>query len=399
MEIILTILLIYIRIIKKKVMYSQVGNMIKNILIMNTGTGWGGLEAWFYKTAAALQKRNYNIFILAQSDSEFYNKSIEQGFNVTGIEHIGDGTFLNPFRIHFLVNYLKNNSIDAMFLAQSSHFKYGSIAGKIAGTEKIIYRRAIAKPIKNKFYNRLFLKYFITDFMSISKITRDMNLKDIPEGVLDKSKQKLVYKGVKKDNFLNPELKSDIRREYKIKDNELILVNIGRLCRQKAQQYLIEALPKILKKHQNFKVLFVGKLGGKENEYLELAKELGIEDKIIFTGFRNDIPSILKQADFMVHTAIYEGGSPWVILEAMMAGLPIVSTEAITIPEFVQDGVNGYIAENRNPDDIAAKVIKMIENKERAKLGQESAKIAADKYTFKKMIDNIEEKIFDQKLN
>jgi glycosyltransferase involved in cell wall biosynthesis len=373
--------------------------MIKNILIMNTGTGWGGLEAWFYKTAAALQKRNYNIFILAQSDSEFYNKSIEQGFNVTGIEHIGDGTFLNPFRIYFLVNYLKNNSIDAMFLAQSSHFKYGSIAGKIAGTEKIIYRRAIAKPIKNKFYNRLFLKYFITDFMSISKITRDMNLKDIPEGVLDKSKQKLVYKGVKKDNFLNPELKSDIRREYKIKDNELILVNIGRLCRQKAQQYLIEALPKILKKHQNFKVLFVGKLGGKENEYLELAKELGIEDKIIFTGFRNDIPSILKQADFMVHTAIYEGGSPWVILEAMMAGLPIVSTEAITIPEFVQDGVNGYIAENKNPDDIAAKVIKMIENKERAKLGQESAKIAADKYTFKKMIDNIEEKIFEQKLN
>jgi glycosyltransferase involved in cell wall biosynthesis len=101
----------------------------------------------------------------------------------------------------------------------------------------------------------------------------------------------------------------------------------------------------------------------------------------------------------MVHTAIYEGGSPWVILEAMMAGLPIVSTEAITIPEFVQDGVNGYIAENKNPDDIAAKVIKMIENKERAKLGQESAKIAADKYTFKKMIDNIEEKIFEQKLN
>ena len=80
---------------------------------MNTGTGWGGLEAWFYKTAAALQKRNYNIFILAQSDSEFYNKSIEQGFNVTGIEHIGDGTFLNPFRIHFLVNYCLLYTSDA----------------------------------------------------------------------------------------------------------------------------------------------------------------------------------------------------------------------------------------------------------------------------------------------
>ena len=146
---------------------------------MNTGTGWGGLEAWFYKTAVALQQQNYNIFILAQKDSEFYNKSIEQGFKVTGIEHIGDGTFLNPVRISFLVNNLNKKNIEAMFLAQSSHFKYGSVAGKLAGTEKIIYRRAIAKPIKNKFYNRLFLKYFITDFMSISKITRDMNLKNI----------------------------------------------------------------------------------------------------------------------------------------------------------------------------------------------------------------------------
>lgn len=372
---------------------------MKNILIMNTGTGWGGLEAWFYKTAAALQQRNYNIFILAQNNSEFYKKSAEQGFNVTGIEHIGDGTFLNPARINFLVKYLKRNDIDAMFLAQSSHFKYGSIAGKLAGTEKIIYRRAIAKPIKNKFYNRLFLKYFITDFMSISEITRDMNLRDIPEGVLDKSKEKLVYKGVKKDNFLDPEIKSDLREKFEIKDDELILVNIGRMCRQKAQQYLIEALPKVIEKHQKIKVLFVGKLGGKENKYKKLAEEYGVEDNIIFTGFRKDIPSILKQADFMVHTAIYEGGSPWVILEAMMAGLPIVSTEAITIPEFVQDGVNGYIAENKNPEDIADKVIKMIENEDRSKLGQKSAEIAAEKYTFEKMIDNIEEKIFNKRLN
>ncbi len=369
--------------------------MIKNILIMNTGTGWGGLEAWFYKTAVALQQRDYNIFILAQYDSEFYNKSIEQGFKVTGIDHIGDGTFLNPVRISFLVNYLKNNNIDAMFLAQSSHFKYGSVAGKLAGIKKIIYRRAIAKPIKNKFYNRLFLKYCITDFMSISKITRDMNLKYIPEGVLKKTKQKLVYKGVEKDNFLNPEIKYDLREEFNIKENDLILINIGRMCRQKAQQYLIEALPKITKQHQNFKILFIGKLGGKDEEYKKLAEELEVLENIIFTGFRKDIPSILKQADFMVHTAIYEGGSPWVILEAMMAGLPIVSTAAITIPEFVQDEVNGYIAENRNPDDIADKVIKMIENKERTKLGQKSAEIAADKYTFKKMIDNIEEKIFE----
>lgn len=361
---------------------------------MNTGTGWGGVEKWHYKTASALQKREYDIFILGIKDEMFYNKCKDAGLKVDSIDHIGDVTFVNPFRLYWLVRYLKKNMIDAIFLCQSSHFKYGSLAAKLAGVETIVYRRALAKPIKNKFYNRWLLKYCVTDFMSISKVTRDKNLKNIPTDYLSKEKLKLIYKGVKKDKFIDPEITSDLREEFNIKDDELIIGNVGRLCRQKAQQYLIEALPQVLKEFEKFKVLLVG--SGKKGEvFKDRVKELGLEDKVIFTGFREDIPSILKQLDFMVHTAIYEGGAPWVILEAMMAGVPIVTTEATTISEFVIDGENGYLAENKNSTDIAEKILKMIKHPEREKLGQQGAEIAKKKFSFQKMIDEIEEKILN----
>jgi len=363
----------------------------KNILFINSGSGWGGVEGWHYKTAIELQNRGYNVFILAVKDKPFYKKCREVGLIVGEIKHIKNGTFMNPYRVFWLVKYLKKRKIDAIFFCQSSHFKYVSVAAKIAKINKVIYRRALAKPINNRFYNRLFLKYCVTDLMFISKITRTESLKEISSDYLSKEKMKLIYNGVKVKDFFNPNIKTDIRREFNIKEDELIIGNIGRLCRQKAQHYLIEALPQVLKEFNNIKVLLVGS-GGKENLFRERIKELKIKDKVIFAGFRQDIPSILKQIDFMVHTAIYEG-CPWVILEGMMSGVPIVATDSTSLPEFIVDGETGYLAENKNPDDIAQKIIKMINNQDRDKMGRRASEMAQNEFSFKKMIDDIEEKI------
>lgn len=365
--------------------------MNKNVLFMNTGVGWGGVEGWNFKTASALKERGYNIFVIAAHNKKFYKKCKQKGFKVEGVKPISKKTWLNPFAIYKLVKYLKNNEINTLFFCQSSHFKLGSIAAKIAGTKKVVYRRALANPINDRFYNRFLLKNCVTDFMAISKMTRGISLKDLSDNTIDEEKIKLIYNGVKVDKFVDFDNPSSIRKEYNIGDNEILIGNVGRLCRQKAQQYLVEALPLVIKEFDNFKVLIVGK-GYKKNELKNLVEKYNLEDKVIFTGFRNDIPNILNQLDFMVHTAIYEG-CPWVILEAMMAGTPIISTDSTSLSEFIEDGVNGYLAENKNPNDIAKKILKIIKNKNRKELGKQGQKIALEKFTFEKMIDGIEHKI------
>lgn len=365
--------------------------MKKRIVFLNTGTGWGGVEGWHYKTATFLKNRGYKIFVLAVEGTPFYNKCQKVGIKVERIKRIRNSTSLNPIRQYWLIKFLKNNKIDAIFFCQSSHFKYASIAARLAGIKKIIYRRALAKPINNTFYNRFLLKKCITHFMAISKVTRDTSISKIPKQCLPEEKIKLIYNGVDLNKFINPEITNDIRAEYQIDSDSLVIANIGRLTRQKGQQYFIESLPKVLNNYPDTYVLMIGR-GGKEELLKERVKELSLQDKVIFTGFREDIPSILKQIDFLVHTAIYEG-CPWIILEAMAAGVPIVATNGSTLPEFIEDGENGYLAEDKNPADIANKIIQMVKNEDRSRMGKIGQETAIKKYSFKNMIDNIEKEI------
>lgn len=360
---------------------------MKNILFINTGIIWGGVEGWNYKTAKALDKRGYNIFILAKDNTPFSKKCKEANLNVDTIKKINSSTFINLYRVHKLKKYLINNKIDVMFFCQSSHFKFASLAGYFAGVNKIIYRRALAKPINNHFYNRLALKKFVTDFMAISKTTLNKSLEKIPDDIISENKIKLIYNGVNSNKFVNPEIKSNLRKEFNIDEDDILIANIGRLGRQKAQQELIFAVSELEKKYEKFKVLIIG-TGDQHQKYKDLVNTLNLQDKIIFTGFREDIPSILNQIDFIAHSALYEG-CPWIILETMAAAKPIVSVDIPSVRELVIEGKTGYLAE-RNKKQFANILLKMIENKEREKMGECGQKIYKKNYTFSKMINNIE---------
>ncbi|SDH51639.1 glycosyltransferase [Halanaerobium congolense] len=364
--------------------------MTNNILFINTGVIWGGVEGWNYKTAKALDKRGYNIFILAKSETPFSKKCKKANLQVNTIKEINSSSFFNLFRVNKLKKYLIKNKIDVMFFCQSSHFKFASLAGYLANVDRIIYRRALAKPINNHFYNRLALKKFVTDFMAISKTTLNKSLEKLPNDLISDSKIKLIYNGVNYDKFVNPKVKNDLRKEYDIDQEDILIANIGRLERQKAQQDLINAINELNKNYKKFKVLFVG-TGDKAQEYKNLVKELNLEDKIIFTGFREDVPSILKQVDFVAHSAIYEG-CPWIVLETMAAAKPIVAVDIPSVRELVIDGETGILSE-RNTTKFANTLLKMIQNKEKEKMGEYAQKIYKKNYTFNKMIDNIEKRI------
>jgi len=363
--------------------------MTNNILFINTGVIWGGVEGWNYKTAKALDKRGYNIFILAKSETPFSKKCKKANLQVNTIKEINSSSFFNLFRVNKLKKYLIKNKIDVMFFCQSSHFKFASLAGYLANVDRIIYRRALAKPINNHFYNRLALENFVTDFMAISKTTLNKSLEKLPNDLISDSKIKLIYNGVNYDKFVNPKVKNDLRKEYDIDQEDILIANIGRLERQKAQQDLIKAVNELEKKYKKFKVLFVG-TGDHYTKYKNLVKKLKLKDKIIFTGFRDDIPSILSQVDFVAHSAIYEG-CPWIILETMAAAKPIVSVDIPSVRELVIDGKTGYLSK-RNEKDLANSLLDMIQNKKRKEMGKYAHKIYKEKYTFDEMINNIEEK-------
>lgn len=109
---------------------------------------------------------------------------------------------------------------------------------------------------------------------------------------------------------------------------------------------------------------------------------------------------LLVNSDIFVFPTYYRNeGHPWVIIEAMAAGLPIISTNHAAIPETVSDGINGFLVAKQNPQAIADKIKFLTENHEiRIAMGKESRRLYEEKFTEGKMVDNLK-RVFETVLN
>ena len=99
---------------------------------------------------------------------------------------------------------------------------------------------------------------------------------------------------------------------------------------------------------------------------------------------------ILADADIFVFPPKTPEGHPWVIVEAMAAGLPIISTDQGAIAESVQNGINGFIVEPGNPEEIANKISLLISHPEiRLAMGRESRMVYEANFTEEKMVERL----------
>jgi glycosyltransferase involved in cell wall biosynthesis len=155
------------------------------------------------------------------------------------------------------------------------------------------------------------------------------------------------------------------------------LLAIGRLEPEKRWDRLLTALG-ILSEHKvKFSIRLAG--DGPLRKQLQLqATQLGLNGRIEFLGRRNDIPSLLKQSSFLVHTAEAEG-CPNVILEAMAAGRAAVATDAGDVPRLIENGETGFIVRRGDDTALVNCVAKLISNPDLSfRMGQ-AARIKAER--------------------
>lgn len=122
--------------------------------------------------------------------------------------------------------------------------------------------------------------------------------------------------------------RESIRKEFGIEDGQIIIGHVGRFMKQKNHEFLIRVFKRICDERPNAKLMLVGK-GELESEIKTQIKQLGIEDKVIFTGVRSDVPKILSAMDVFVFPSLYEG-MPNTVIEAQATGLPCVIADTIT---------------------------------------------------------------------
>lgn len=143
-----------------------------------------------------------------------------------------------------------------------------------------------------------------------------------------------------------------------------VVGTVGRLLERKGHHDLLTAWPRVLERHPDAALVLVG--DGPEREALEQrAEELGITDSVHLLGTREDVPELLALFDCFAFPSHFEG-LPGALLEAMAAGLPIVTTPVDGCSELVHDGEHGVHVPPYAPEQLGAAIAELLEDGERA---------------------------------
>ena len=198
----------------------------------------------------------------------------------------------------------------------------------------------------------------------------------------------VIPNGVNLQLFSNVNIDYDFRRQYAM-DNEKIILYVGRLVYEKGIQNLIAAMPKVLDRYHDSKLIICGR-GGMIDELREQVKYLGIENKVYFAGYCDSkkMQKMYKCADVAVFPSTYE---PFgiVAIESMLSGTPTIVSDVGGLNEIIEHGVTGMKSYAGNANSIADSVLSLLfDSKLCANISQNAIKKVKENYNWSKITDS-----------
>ena len=232
-----------------------------------------------------------------------------------------------------------------------------------------------------------FLSGFTKKTIAVSESVKESCIK---KRKVNKDKLIVMHNGIPINEFIPLEKEQILkeREKFNVNPDTKVIGTVARLREEKGVRFIIESVPKILDIFPDTKFFIAGD-GPLKHELENLSKDLGVNDQIIFAGFRNDIPSVLSIIDFFVAPSLTEG-SPIGILEAMAMGKPIVATNVGGIKEILKDGETGLFVPSKDSESLAQKAIYLLKNENVAKCLGEKAREESRKYDISLYIRNLE---------
>lgn len=274
---------------------------------------------------------------------------------------------------HQFVHVLREERIDLVHNNSSPSIDRPSIfAASHASIPQISHVRGLRPPLGHSTLLDKFDRHaasHVNQFIYVSRaIAISYASLQIPS-----SKQRVIYDPFDLSSYQGLyRYRDNLRREFGVVSRERLIVNVGRITRWKGQDIFLRAIASVVREHPDVKALLVGSPNSStsnQSYYQELqsmVRALGIESRVVFAGFRNDVPAIMAASDIVVHSATSPEPFGRVLVEAMAAGTPLVATAAGGPLEIVEDGKTGLLVPPGDPEPLAQALNRLLEHKEQA---------------------------------
>jgi glycosyltransferase involved in cell wall biosynthesis len=259
--------------------------------------------------------------------------------------------------------FLKKHKIDLIHLNNSVAGGYDTWlpAALLAKIPCITHDRTYFR------FDKLNLKFFhvlsrrFAKVLTVSDVIRN-NL--IDQG-FNPEQVETVYDGIDAAAYRNrvKKTRADIADEFKIGPDDYIIGLVGNIREWKGQELLIDSLNILQKNIPNFKCLLVGDVAKNSDEDTRFKERLikkidayGLAGKVIFTGYRSDVPDIVNALDVQINSSIEPDPFPHVILEGMSLGKVVIATNLGGAVESIKDGETGFLVSAKDPSDLSEKI-------------------------------------------
>lgn len=214
-----------------------------------------------------------------------------------------------------------------------------------------------------------------TQFIAISN-----NAKEYFENKISGYPITLLLNAINFDKFF-------IEKENKKYSKSIKLINVGSFVDKKNQQFLITIAEKLKEKNIEFELHLLG--DGKNIKAIEQkSRTLNLKEHIFFYGNVNNVEEHLWQSDIYVHSATYEPLG-LVLLEAMAAGLPVISLDGGGNRDLIEEGKNGFMIYEQNPDLFVDAIVKLWQDKKKYQSISKYAQQYAKQYDIKNYVDKL----------
>ena len=211
----------------------------------------------------------------------------------------------------------------------------------------------------------------------------------------DRSKIVVIRNGVDLTQFSGAADAHGLRRELGLPPGTPLVAVVSRLTRLKGLENFLEAAAVLKVSHPDARFLIIGETAPSDTAYLEvlnrLAAELGVADRVTFTGIRADVPALLSSVDVSVMPSLNEALSN-VLLESMAAGAPTVATRVGGTPEALVDDVTGLLVAPGDSRGLAAAIARLLDDRcLAARLGQAARQVIEDRFSVDRMVKSTEQ--------
>lgn len=353
------------------------------ILHLDSEKTWRGGQAQVFYLACGLKERGHQIAIACPEEGPLFRKCRLAGLITYPVKMRGEWDIASAWQIARLIRKEKPQIIHIHSAAAHTLAQIAWIF-RFSSRPKVVLSRRVDFHIRKNPISYVKYRFRIERIVAVSSGVKQVLIED----GLANEKITVIHDGIDLRRFETMGKADYLYQELGLDPTQPVVGIIAALAGHKDHRNFLKAASIVSSYLPRVQYLVVGE-GDLRRDLEILSKELSLEDKIKFLGFREDVMQILTILDLFVLSSYLEGLCTS-LLDAQAAGVPVVATKTGGVPEIIKDGVNGLLVPPRDSKSLAEAIIRLLKDKLLAKQMSSSGKEMVKGFSKEVMISETE---------